>query len=254
MIQQPLIVKDAVFVTKIVTQINMTIGTRSILGLTINKEINMDIRKYIEEAHGIAKDKGFYDCPECGGSGTWIKDGKKLEGYSCPVCHGTGIDPNRNIGELLMFTMSELCEALVAHRCRRSAIESALVNIDDYPANDHQEEALYLFETYIKDTFEDEIADVFIYLFDICGYLGIEYESINTNPIVWKSENIAQRIRQMCKYLDNLDEDNLTNYDVIHGIHHVTQFADAYNIPIEKHIEAKMAYNRTRPRKHGKEY
>jgi NTP pyrophosphatase (non-canonical NTP hydrolase) len=49
----------------------------------------------------------------------------------------------------------------------------------------------------IKDTFEDEIADVFIRLFDLCGYMDID---------------------------------------------------------IEKHIQAKMQYNKTRPYKHDKKY
>ena len=53
------------------------------------------------------------------------------------------------------------------------------------------------FEALVKDSVEDEIADAFIRLFDLCGFYGID---------------------------------------------------------IEAHIKAKMAYNATRPAKHGKKY
>jgi len=66
-------------------------------------------------------------------------------------------DKERNVGELLMLTTSELGEALEAHRKGRFGLKQ-------------------------KDTFEDELADCFIRLFDICGGLGIDIET----QIKWK--------------------------------------------------------------------
>ena len=66
-------------------------------------------------------------------------------------------DDERNVGEMLMLVVTELAEALEAYRCKRMGVEE-------------------------KDTFEDEIADVFIRLADRCGGMGIEIE----RQINWK--------------------------------------------------------------------
>ena len=123
----------------------------------------MEITELVNKSHQIAKDKGFWDAGE------------------------------RNVGELLMLIVSELGEALEAHRHDRKfsmfEIEVMLKKKDrDFKS---------AFELLNKDTFEDEIADVFIRLGDLCGGLGID---------------------------------------------------------IEKHILAKMKYNETREKLHGKKY
>ncbi len=60
-------------------------------------------------------------------------------------------EQERNVGEMLMLVVSELGEAIEAHRTGNFAIGR-------------------------KDTFEDEIADAVIRLFDLCGGLGIDLE------------------------------------------------------------------------------
>lgn len=60
-------------------------------------------------------------------------------------------EKERNIGEMLMLVVSELGEAIEAHRAGNFGIG-------------------------MKDTFEDEIADTVIRLFDLCGGLGINLE------------------------------------------------------------------------------
>ena len=66
-------------------------------------------------------------------------------------------DQERNVGEMLMLTVSELGEAIEAHRSGNLGLEK-------------------------KDTFEDELADTAIRLFDLCGGLGIDLE----RQIEWK--------------------------------------------------------------------
>jgi len=206
------------------------------------------IKRFIKEAHDNAIKKGFYDCPECG----WLGriDSEPLEGVGrmiqmtkeCPSCGGLKIDPNKNIGELLMLIVSELGEALEAHRCGRFA-DWDNYNIK-YPISKYDKTER--FEKYIKDTFEDEIADVFIRIFDLCGYQDRKLMILSSEEWITKSDNIGRLLLEITKYV--------CNGHINEALNGLIQFCDRFNIPIEKHIEAKMAYNRTRPHKHGKKY
>lgn len=74
----------------------------------------------------------------------------------------------RNLGELLMLIVSELSEALEADRKDKYADRKRFERkglIKNFQKS---------FEISIKDSFEDEIADVFIRLLDLCGALGID--------------------------------------------------------------------------------
>lgn len=72
-------------------------------------------------------------------------------------------DSERNVGEMLMLVTSELGEAMEAHRKGRFADIAAFEETSDFKAH-------------VKDTFEDEIADAIIRLFDLAGGLGIDIE------------------------------------------------------------------------------
>lgn len=76
--------------------------------------------------------------------------GKSLNELS-RLCHGIALekgfwDEKRNVGEALMLIVTELSEAMEAHRVQ-----------DD-------------------ENFREEIADSFIRLLDLCGGLGIDIE------------------------------------------------------------------------------
>lgn len=75
----------------------------------------------------------------------------------------------------LMLIVSELGEACEADRKNRHAemeyYERAMQNP---PTPDNFKQAC--FEGLIKDTFEDEIADTFLRLMDLCGALNIDIE------------------------------------------------------------------------------
>lgn len=85
-------------------------------------------------------------------------------------------DEKRETGTLLMLVVSELSEALEADRKDKNADTS---EIDKFYADGYTEEdspisfASY-FKRGVKDTFEDEIADTFIRLFDLCGAMNID--------------------------------------------------------------------------------
>lgn len=93
-------------------------------------------------------------------------------------------DAERNIGELLMLTVSELSEALEALRKDHYAFKPITIDLyNDLIVNSHDEEFILneeqwknSFENNVKNTFEDELADVAIRLFDLCGGLNVDLE------------------------------------------------------------------------------
>lgn len=114
------------------------------------------INQLRDEIHEIAKSKGFWDKP-------------------------------REIGTLLMLCVSELAEAMEADRnesyCQmerfnRILVSSRIINNDPtYTGEITRDQAWAVnFETCIKDTFEDELADTVIRILDLCGAKGIDIE------------------------------------------------------------------------------
>jgi NTP pyrophosphatase (non-canonical NTP hydrolase) len=103
-------------------------------------------------------------------------------------------DKERNVGEMLMLVTSELGEGMEAHRKGKFADWNTYQEAIKAPEPINPKKA---FEDSIKDSFEDEIADAVIRLFDMAAGLDID---------------------------------------------------------LEKHIEAKLKYNQSRARFHGKNY
>jgi len=214
----------------------------------------MDLNKLIKDAHENAIEKGFYECPECD---------MAVVGYKCERCNNTGIDPNKNIPELLMLVITEISEAVEALKCGKHIFENDFyknVDVFEFIKNDDKQKQSLLFEINIKDTFEDEIADVFIRLADLCGYLGIEIDENEYAGGVDCAKNKVEALFDIVEMIVGLKK-------VIRSIPVKTRpimFLDIFNqinffcernkIDIEKHIEEKMQYNKTRPKKHGKEF
>jgi|WetSurSiteA1Bulk_404760.scaffolds.fasta_scaffold03932_2 hypothetical protein len=95
-------------------------------------------------------------------------------------------DEQREIGTLLMLMVSELSEALEADRKGQYAkiddpqfiIDGKTIREDLDLATKENDMVKFedIFRTQVKDTFEDEMADVFIRLFDFIGQRNIDIE------------------------------------------------------------------------------
>jgi NTP pyrophosphatase (non-canonical NTP hydrolase) len=111
------------------------------------------MEQLIKRAHQVAKDKGFWET-------------------------------ERNVPEMLMLVVSELAEALEALRKDHYADKSIADELfKDIEINKYDDEFNIMsgpwkagFEKNIKSSFEDELADVAIRLFDLCGGLGVDLE------------------------------------------------------------------------------
>lgn len=104
----------------------------------------MTIQELVKTAHGIAKSKGFWDS-------------------------------ERNTGELLMLIVSELAEAMEADRkSTRCNLNSTELELGQYIATMDTEAFKAFYENNIKGSFEEEIADAYIRLFDLTGGMNID--------------------------------------------------------------------------------
>lgn len=208
----------------------------------------MNIPEMIKEARNNAIERGFCACPIC-------ESNKNLEGYpdpDCDNCKGTGIDHKVNIGEVLAMIAGELVgEALEAHRCGKMAEWPIVCGSNNFKDSESNYLDPLYFKMFLKDTFEDEISDAFIRLLNFCGYKGLNPDPEYCRCIEFTdntAENLGKLSHVVLSY--GTQPENWASYILTSLI----AFCKIHNTDIEKHIKAKMAYNRTRPHKHGKEY
>jgi len=100
------------------------------------------INKLAKEVHENAKKKGFYD-------------------------------EKKNIGEMFALIHSEVSEALEADRKGKFAIYGT------FRADKQATDASFIqeFNNSVKDTFEDELADIQIRVMDLAAFRGVDLEA-----------------------------------------------------------------------------
>jgi NTP pyrophosphatase (non-canonical NTP hydrolase) len=92
-------------------------------------------------------------------------------------------DDEKNIGEMLCLIHSEVSEALEADRNNKftDVIDVQLKGLADhnFGTTFHYQDQNFkeFFEVRVKNTFEDELADVVIRVLDLAAFKGIDLES-----------------------------------------------------------------------------
>lgn len=179
-------------------------------------------------------------------------------------------DEPRNTGELLMCIVSECGEALEAHRSEKrfdklkydlfmTSISTDLVTGEYLAPLPEKEKAV--FESCIKDTFEDELADIVLRIADLCGHLQVE---MDPEPKPWTMEyfqpkNIGELLLLVTSsivdhYRLNRDKEKVNANSLRQAMGLPFLIAQLEGIDLWRHIELKMKYNLTRGHKHGKAY
>jgi len=161
-----------------------------------------------------------------------------------------GFWESSNDGEKLMLIISELSEALEAHRSGRFA-RAHFKKLDGLPDEGYQE----IFRLCVKDTFEDELADVVIRILDFCGAMGVNVV-VDEVPTGYRVDerNIGELFFAVTKVIVNGNSFGDYGGSLCCVIETLLALSAHMNIDLWKHIELKFKYNASRPHKHGKAY
>lgn len=168
-----------------------------------------------------------------------------------------GFDVSKdNIGQSLMLIVGEISEAIDAHQCGRFADEKAVNYLYECKMNDFET----FYEANVKNTFEDELADIVIRTLDFCAAFDIDVEKLRyENETIILSSNIGEyfliitgQVYGAFWDIECKEENCYVKLESV--ITTVENKAKELGIDLEKHIDVKMVYNRTRPYLHGKNY
>lgn len=132
--------------------------------------------------------------------------------------------------------------ALQIHRDYKNVSLSAIKNIKQKGIKKYTE------------CFEMEIADVYIYFFSLCGYLHFYIcpeTAIRPYHYGEKSKTPSSMLFEIARLLHVFSRSNEPG-DMVTIFNALNSFVKFFDIDIEKHITAKMEYNRSRPYRHGR--
>jgi len=174
--------------------------------------------------------------------------------YDTACAHGFH-DEERSDEHLLMLVVGEIGEIVEADRKNRHANPVGFEKCIGIGYGQR-------FRDYVKDSVEDELADVVIRLCDYCGKRGLmpampesgvlempdEFNDIfGQMSICEQCFSLSSFVVDMAKYADKKTKE----HDLGMILSFCFEFARFHGIDLEWHIEQKMKYNEMRPYKHG---
>lgn len=147
----------------------------------------------------------------------------------------------------LMLIISEVAEAVEADREGRLAQP---MPEDWQKRNDVDFKIIFLI--WVKDSLEDELADVVIRMMD-SGYLNRFTGPTDYYLDIYERQGAKAFVERAFR-LVNLISECIRYEDLSQAASEVFFIADELGIDLMKHIQMKMRYNAMRPRLHGKAY
>ncbi|WMX17467.1 hypothetical protein [Aureispira sp. CCB-E] len=159
-------------------------------------------------------------------------------------------DDYRSDNTLILLIKSELFEAFEAYRkeSKIKALGQKYLGLLLYMSQ--EDEALFIerFKNNVKDSFADELADTVIRLLDFAGYKKMNLWAKNERPILFDSllPYLIALDLQLTKFYSEFSKDSISSI-----IFDIENLANLYKIDLEAHIKLKLAYNKTRGKRHG---
>lgn len=214
----------------------------------------MNITKYIPSIHNWYVEQGEYKCKECNGMRELPRDPDdemsiEHPTFDCPACNATG--QHKNTGEILAEIAGLLVgDAMKAYQenktCNMIRFKDCLLVLKNNSRHYATRVTKTLFKEYIKNTFEDYIAQAFIKLFDLCGYLKIKPLELN-HPEWVIYDNVNEQIMIYLQtiitvHMAIIRNEETVDIDLLRSINYLYCICKSKYIPIGKHIDARLQY------------
>lgn len=152
----------------------------------------------------------------------------------------------------LMLVLTEVGELVEADRKGdKAGVGAKLIMKQDMDKGETFDD---VFESYVKDTVEDEMADVAIRLFDLAGALGLDFDKMRPCRYhrAFDKFSFTENAFALCK---GISRDIIAiEKRILFGLDYVKNWAQSMDIDLAWHINAKMRYNANRPFMHNKKY
>lgn len=225
------------------------------------------INSLIKLSHSTARAQGWWDdlprpacfdpnpafnCPYEGPdpSGKWVSGrcsffDKDLGNFGHCNCAAPQMWINDKI-DLIAGEGAEAVEAIRnGRRCNFNYKNQDISNTVDF---------IPYFKEHIKDSLEDETADIAIRTMDLMGFYKfayVEHRNFNVGDLM-TTKDILRLIR--LKALSSSITDPFSQNRACWILRGCLRIAELESFNLELHILAKIEYNKTRGRKHGKEF
>lgn len=166
---------------------------------------------------------------------------------------------HRNKGEMVMLIITELSEMVEAHRADRICVDTdiknllktATDNVDLSSLNTGKSWFVGRFESHVKDTVQDEMADAVIRILDYTAGWNIKvYEREFRKHFTGNFAEDTLTLTDLCIKAFQ----NVSAFDWGYVLAAIFRFCSRYKIELDDHIVLKMMYNKERLAKHGKLY
>lgn len=189
----------------------------------------------------------------------------KEKAFRIATEHGW-FDDEVSVTHDLALIMSEIGEAINAHRAGKFAQKEMFLKESVTPQTHPEKHWVFCFENFIKNTFEDELADIIIRTLTLTARNSMELpQELFTEEKLKKSMDNANDACGLLKREMTFPEELFMLYEQIallkegeatldYFLHLAIVVAMRRGVDIFWHIEQKMKYNELRPYKHGKEY
>ena len=168
--------------------------------------------------------------------------------------HQTAIDKGwyetkRDTNGLLVLILSEFFEAFEAYRNNKFAALEQHDTIIRY-TDDFIKDVVFKekFKKLIKDTLEDEIADVAIRSLDMAGFLKLDIDNVKPIALINDFSIITKNFTNL---ISGMYDEQMTGVKIAIILSFLEGVADLYKFDLCKHIKLKMAYNSLREYRHG---
>lgn len=152
----------------------------------------------------------------------------------------------------LMLVITEVAELVEADRKGNEAgYGTKLLVEQDLEAGESFND---VFVSHIKNTVEDEFADIAIRLLDLSGALGVDFGKMQPCRYfrAYDKFSFTENAFALCKGLSR--DVIVIEKRIQFGLHYVENWTKALGIDLCWHIKQKMKYNENRPTLHGKKY